>query len=1797
MGTERDLERREERIRRLREQGFTVPDNFHFTAESRVGSEPTREPSPEPRPREERPTFTPEQRRLRQERGLPVDRHATLEELKAVGPPRQPLETDPAEIARARRDLRDASIHEGFAVPGAALLTEAFQRFALRGDQEIQRRTRERREAGEGFLGARTEAFRESDLPSVGVPFTTPRKLLRGEPSGRIPIGVKGALEAVSDPTILIPVGTTAKLTSRAVASQAVKKGVTAAPKIVAAPSARATAFQATKKSLDTGELSDEFVFHVGSSRNAKGLVDEGLQSGGYTSSPLAEQGYGDVVYVFRKSDLPPTLNRNYEADVIYLKEGVPGAKAPFFTNAQAPKPVAAFTWKELGRDVDELPLGARAAEEGVEVEPPLSELLSPEDLARVRAEEQARDVVIRGEIAQAFRAAPKVAREAGGTVPQAAPPQAVSAVDRAQQLMDAIDAAPRSTLDEAIDLALTDIIEVTGSKRDGFFPRFKAKGAWANVSDQDRRILGSRFAVIGGAKTPEGAMEFAKFEAFDNPLGIRRSLDKLVAEGDALSLRTQQQLRRQKSEQFVRPDLANDVLSFESNAREALIATGKFDLPGLEARAAPKVAREVPEAVVPGEPTRRPFQRIQRGVDPEFAAGRSRRVDLIHANFREANRFLRENVQPAFLEKFGESPAMRLQRQADGEQLLEIIRPGWDTRAKELGLEFIKDKGSSKLYRIPGMGQQALAAPKVIEAIPPEAIVAVNAARTAETAARLPIPPTKPTNAASAPRNAAYLPELPTVEQVLAVNFKEDWGRAVGQRLSRVPVVGKQAFEQANPSVMAMDRSHQGIIAYQTLRDSGESATAAAMAPLDELRNTFQVDELGKVLNVNVPKGTSPYIQDVLTFPGAYPLSPAQLEYASRAKGLLDKSLAQQIEAGVKVKPIMSFDDAARKISLDVDIGEGRYFPRIPTGKVVKDEAVDLGRAPVRGAIGATQTQAKHRSWPSARESIEQGNNVLLADPTETMRITLSAGRRAIADKRLADFTRKQPGVNTRVERLKQQFPEVVRAREQALFAERNRVFAVNALRRAIRGQPQPPGTMERLSRDFPDIVEDIRRVEGRELSERLTLGRPLSKLDEVEDLSKRRIAEANAAYQRGLQRTGVAPDPVTEATLDQPAFRGLIIPKQMAEQINTHLLDQAPEVLQKISNFNDVLRMLETGLDPGFILIQGAIPLMFRPQRWAKAVTVTAQSLSDPAVAARYFQLPENRAIMTRMVDFGSAPLSSSEFVTGAGVLGQLPGIGPAFRRGADLFNTYLDVSRIEMHKALGAIAGDDDAYRQLTNSIDQMLGVTSTRQLGVTPTRRAVEGALLAYAPRYRRAGASFIASIIRGGVRGQVARKALAHFVFGSMAFMTSMAVALGQFDLLDPEKGKNGIPPMYDIRFGRFLSVRIGDSYVGVGGVTVSSLRLLANISRGLSDDGVKGAASTAFRSFRGLTSPFSSDVLDLATGKAGFTEEDTRTPMGIARMAARDVLPFYVEPFATGAIDKLEGAARRMPGVEAFVTNLIGTREREITPFERRSMQRDALAESSDQTTLEGEPVREWLDMNRAQQKEAERASEELQQLALEIEDSNFRRASKNKRDRLTAQRDERENFEAEMTKNAHNLAAGVAGMSRWRYDKERSRIRAEHRGATGMLWVLRGLSEAGAVADFEKWVRKNQRPEDAALDAYFERRAKLEDAIPVLDSRKWEAVEAALSKWLLNTYGSPARDYVLDHKDDWILDLPELARNVEQFRAQAIQTGSWLRRYRDQSLGGQIQEAVQPAVQPATPSPLAHNPLTSVAR
>ena len=142
----------------------------------------------------------------------------------------------------------------------------------------------------------------------------------------------------------------------------------------------------------EQGEDFSSFMFHA--SNDIEGVVQQGLLQGGLASSPISEQGFGEVIHVFRIEDLPPNLDA-LAADISFGRG---------FNSQNPPRPIASFTRRELGLPSgDDLEIGARAQELGIFREPPIEQMVSPEEVARFNAQDAAFDVESAARIRRAY--------------------------------------------------------------------------------------------------------------------------------------------------------------------------------------------------------------------------------------------------------------------------------------------------------------------------------------------------------------------------------------------------------------------------------------------------------------------------------------------------------------------------------------------------------------------------------------------------------------------------------------------------------------------------------------------------------------------------------------------------------------------------------------------------------------------------------------------------------------------------------------------------------------------------------------------------------------------------------------------------------------------------------------------------------------------------------------------------------------------------------------------------------------------------------------------------------------------------------------------------------------------------------------------------------------------------------------------------------------------------------------------------------------------------------------------------
>ena len=315
----------------------------------------------------------------------------------------------------------------------------------------------------------------------------------------------------------------------------------------------------------------------------------------------------------------------------------------------------------------------------------------------------------------------------------------------------------------------------------------------------------------------------------------------------------------------------------------------------------------------------------------------------------------------------------------------------------------------------------------------------------------------------------------------------------------------------------------------------------------------------------------------------------------------------------------------------------------------------------------------------------------------------------------------------------------------------------------------------------------------------------------------------------------------------------------REAADDLNRVFARQASsDVLAAINSVNAIQRMFALAGDASLFTIQ----LILAPFRHPNATVKTGAAFGRQLVAATFTPkaarrwhakiVSENRDLTSEMRNLilygrqeGTEALEAGGFLTPR-TLGRqktktrqtvdaIKKVTTAPLRPFQVaFETAMDVAGINMAKGLRA------AYRNADGSIDpqklhviedyvnNFRGITSSARIGVSPIQAQAEAAVL-LASRYRRAVAALHASVLQGGLRGQLAREAYTAAATGLVFTYTGITIAKGIADGKSEEQIKFELMQGLNPKSGRFMLWRVGGQLVGPGSKYISDIRLLGRI--------------------------------------------------------------------------------------------------------------------------------------------------------------------------------------------------------------------------------------------------------------------------------------------------------------------------------------------------------------------------------
>jgi len=402
---------------------------------------------------------------------------------------------------------------------------------------------------------------------------------------------------------------------------------------------------------------------------------------------------------------------------------------------------------------------------------------------------------------------------------------------------------------------------------------------------------------------------------------------------------------------------------------------------------------------------------------------------------------------------------------------------------------------------------------------------------------------------------------------------------------------------------------------------------------------------------------------------------------------------------------------------------------------------------------------------------------------------------------------------------------------------------------------------------------------------------------------------------------------------------------------------LETAAKAADMLTN---VSRMFQVGFDAGGVALQALISAARHPGVYFEAVVRGEVSSFSPKSMARFYALPWVQEILRTYGPYGLQGPGTAQETAGArtilgkrGLLGKIPLAGRAARAGARIFDNMLAAQRILLIRAEQHRAKTPADKAQLVRFVNTITGTVNTASQGLSRRHRVMEGATL-YAGRLLRSTIAAIFDVAHGGLRGKLARESLGAY---------AIAMVLGYLAWCGLLKQKPKLNPLKD--GSKFMTVKIGDQYIGPGGSYFMIARTLMQMAQD-----PKTAAETAKRFLRGKLAPGISTVMDIYNRRDFLGNPVPETLLGLsAYILKHNYVPIWLQGVFESGVKDIGMTA----GISAL--ELIGVRTFPQSAGRKRNELREELAE--------GTYYKPWADLNRFERLLLEKTPE-LKQLTQE---------------------------------------------------------------------------------------------------------------------------------------------------------------------------------------------------------------------
>lgn len=455
---------------------------------------------------------------------------------------------------------------------------------------------------------------------------------------------------------------------------------------------------------------------------------------------------------------------------------------------------------------------------------------------------------------------------------------------------------------------------------------------------------------------------------------------------------------------------------------------------------------------------------------------------------------------------------------------------------------------------------------------------------------------------------------------------------------------------------------------------------------------------------------------------------------------------------------------------------------------------------------------------------------------------------------------------------------------------------------------------------------------------------------------------------------------------------FANHIIKKDVAEVLTDRFGDKGKKILSQIETVTGTARTLSTGTaDLGWLTIQGALLAAMHPAIYAKSAVKSLEAVLNPNARLKYVN--DNMMDIIEGIESG-LDFGSSEFFMalerGGGLtrvadklqnrFGEEGGMHKAIQRWRENvqpigrlgtgFNTFLDIAKIELWKSMKPMRAGTDSVADvqlratLAAHVNNVMGTLNTKFLGVSPTQRQLEGALILFSPRYTRSAFALMGQLMKGpgragtldGLASREAARAIGGMVAAGTLAMWAFGQATGQQPGLDPRKPG-------------WLTIDFAGQNIGIGGSTRALLDTMFKSTAAMSGmDGRDPSDLVDFNIFNARsrqTNPLTQfwlnrtapGVRELLTRET-FSGEKLDSPFEFVR---KGVLPKFA-PFA--AQNFIQPGPGETPGVGTLLPETVGLRARPLGAYEKLQIERDKAAKEIHGRPWDSTPDQRGLDLD-----------------------------------------------------------------------------------------------------------------------------------------------------------------------------------------------------------------------------------------